>query len=162
MSGGTHSGGPSTVSVKQETELWRDVLIREMCVKHFAENLMQILFHFWFTLSINALLISSVNYIYSETCEMRTPLGPAKKKKTNSKVSSFQKAVSTENSFLGIEEVSLFHRMSSFRRVAIHRFHCTCIQEKQKFQEYYFILGVHFLLVFFWYPQWMIYIQGKD
>jgi hypothetical protein len=39
-------------------------------------------------------------------------------------VSSFHRAISTENSSLGPDEVSLFHRMSSFHRVAIHRFHC--------------------------------------
>jgi hypothetical protein len=42
----------------------------------------------------------------------------------NSEVSSFHRAISTENRGLGPDEVSLFHRMSSFRRVAIHRFHC--------------------------------------
>jgi hypothetical protein len=40
-------------------------------------------------------------------------------------VSSFQGAICTENSNLGPDEVSLFHRMSLFRRVAIYRFHCT-------------------------------------
>jgi hypothetical protein len=61
---------------------------------------------------------------YSKTCEIRTPLGRAKSV-PNWEVSSFHRAVSTENSSLGPGEVSLFHRMSSFRRVAIHRFHCS-------------------------------------
>jgi hypothetical protein len=42
-------------------------------------------------------------------------------------VSSFHRAIFTENNSLGPDEVSLFHRMSSFRRVAIHMFHCNCI-----------------------------------
>jgi hypothetical protein len=42
----------------------------------------------------------------------------------NSEVSSFHRAICTENvSSLGSDEVSLFHRISSFHRVAIHRFH---------------------------------------
>jgi hypothetical protein len=67
--------------------------------------------------------------LYSETCEIRTPLGRAKSA-PNSEVSSFHRAMCTENSSLGQDEVSLFHRMSSFRRVAIHRFHCS-IDESQ-------------------------------
>jgi hypothetical protein len=63
--------------------------------------------------------------MYSETCEIRTPLGQAKSV-PNSQVSSFHMAICTENSTLGPDEVSLFHRMSSFCRVAIHRFHCIC------------------------------------
>jgi hypothetical protein len=59
---------------------------------------------------------------YSETCEIRTPLGQAKSV-SNWEVSSFNRAICTENSSLGPDEVSLFPRMSSFRRVAIHRFH---------------------------------------
>jgi hypothetical protein len=61
--------------------------------------------------------------IYSETCEIGTPLGRANSV-PNSEVSSFQGAICTEKSSLGPDEVSLFHRVSSFRRVAIHRFHC--------------------------------------
>jgi hypothetical protein len=45
----------------------------------------------------------------------------------NSEVSSFHRAICTENSILGPDEVSLFHRMSSFRRAAIHRFHCVAL-----------------------------------
>jgi hypothetical protein len=60
---------------------------------------------------------------YSKTCEIRTPLGRAKSV-PNSEVSSFQGAICTVKSSLGPDEVSLFHRMSSFRRVSIHRFHC--------------------------------------
>jgi hypothetical protein len=62
--------------------------------------------------------------LYSEICEIRTPLGRAKSV-PNSEVYSFHMAICTENSSLGPDEVSLFHRMSSFRRVATHRFHCT-------------------------------------
>jgi hypothetical protein len=61
---------------------------------------------------------------YSETCEIRTPLRRAKSA-LNSEVSSFHSAIYTENSNLGPDEVSFIHRMSSFRRVAIHRFHYT-------------------------------------
>jgi hypothetical protein len=61
-------------------------------------------------------------YMYSETCEIRTPLGQVKSV-PYSEVSSFQRAIFTEDSW-GPDEVSLFHRMSSFRRVAFHRFHC--------------------------------------
>jgi hypothetical protein len=43
-------------------------------------------------------------------------------------VSSFQGAIGTENSSLGPDEVSLFQRMSSFSRVAIHRFQWICSQ----------------------------------
>jgi hypothetical protein len=43
----------------------------------------------------------------------------------NSEVFSFHRAINNENSSLGPDEVSLFHRMSLFRRVYIHRFHCT-------------------------------------
>jgi hypothetical protein len=64
-------------------------------------------------------------YNYSETCEIRTPLGLAKSV-PNLEVSSFHRAISTKNSSSGPDEVSLFHRMSSFRRAAIHRFHCIC------------------------------------
>jgi hypothetical protein len=63
---------------------------------------------------------------YSETCEIRTPFGQAVSV-PNSDVSSFHRAFCTENSILGPDQVSLFHRMSSFRRVAIHRFHCTSL-----------------------------------
>jgi hypothetical protein len=41
----------------------------------------------------------------------------------NSEVCSFQGAICTDNSSLGPEGVSLFQRMSLFRRVAIHRYH---------------------------------------
>jgi hypothetical protein len=61
--------------------------------------------------------------IYSETCEIRTPLGRAESV-PNSEVSSFHRAICTENSNLGPDEVSFIHRISSFRRVAIHRFQC--------------------------------------
>jgi hypothetical protein len=73
-----------------------------------------------------ALLVSptqALSCFYSETCEIRTPLGQAKGV-PNSEVSSFHRAIKTENSSLGPDEVALFHRMSSFRRAAIHRFHC--------------------------------------
>jgi hypothetical protein len=63
---------------------------------------------------------------YSETCEIRIPLGSAKSI-PYSEVSSFHCAIYTENSSLGLGEVSLFHRMSLFHRAAIHRFHCTTI-----------------------------------
>jgi hypothetical protein len=59
-------------------------------------------------------------WMYSETCEIRTPLGRAISI-PNSEVSSFHRAICTENSSLGPDEG---HRMSSFRRVVIHRFHC--------------------------------------
>jgi hypothetical protein len=62
----------------------------------------------------------------SETCEMRTPLGRANSV-PNSEVSSFYRPICTENSSLEPDQVSLFHRMSSFCRVASHRFHCICI-----------------------------------
>jgi hypothetical protein len=42
----------------------------------------------------------------------------------NSEVSSLQGAICTENS-LGPAEVSVCHRISSFHRVASHRFHCS-------------------------------------
>jgi hypothetical protein len=58
-----------------------------------------------------------VLYNYSETCE------PAKGV-PNSEVFSFEGIIYTENSSLGPDEVFLFHRMSLFRRVAIHRFYC--------------------------------------
>jgi hypothetical protein len=61
--------------------------------------------------------------LYSETCEIRTPLKQAKSVH-NSEVSSFHRLICTENSNLGPDELSLFYRMASFRRVAIHRFHC--------------------------------------
>jgi hypothetical protein len=67
--------------------------------------------------------IRNVLLKYSETCEIRTPLGRAISV-PNSEVSSFHRAICTENSNLGPDEVSLFHRMSSFHRVAIHTFHC--------------------------------------
>jgi hypothetical protein len=44
--------------------------------------------------------------------------------KCPSEVSPFQGAICTENSSLEPDKLSLFHRMSSFRRVAIHKFHC--------------------------------------
>jgi hypothetical protein len=59
--------------------------------------------------------------LYSETCEIRTPSGRAKSV-LNSEVSSFHSAICTENSFLGPDEVSLFHRMSSFRRAVFTGF----------------------------------------
>jgi hypothetical protein len=52
---------------------------------------------------------------YSETCEIRTPLGRAKSV-PNSSGSLFHRA---ENSRLGQDEGSSFHR------VAVHRFHWT-------------------------------------
>jgi hypothetical protein len=52
---------------------------------------------------------------------MRTPLGQAKRV-LYSEVSSFKGAICTENGSLGPDEVFIFHIMSSFRRVAIHRF----------------------------------------
>jgi hypothetical protein len=61
---------------------------------------------------------------YNETCEIRTPLEHAKSV-PNWEVSSFHRAICTENSSLGPDKVSLFYRMSWFRRVAIHRFQCT-------------------------------------
>jgi hypothetical protein len=68
--------------------------------------------------------VKLVSDLYSETCEIRTPLGRAKSV-LNSEVSSFYRAICTENSFLGPNDVSLFHRMSSFHRVVIYRFHCS-------------------------------------
>jgi hypothetical protein len=62
--------------------------------------------------------------MYSETSEIRTPLGQAESV-PYSEVSSFQGAMSTENSSLGPDEVSMIDRMSLFCRAAIHRFHCT-------------------------------------
>jgi hypothetical protein len=62
------------------------------------------------------------DYNSSETCEKMTPF----KSVPSSEVFTFQGAICTENSSLGSDEVSLFYRMSSFRKVAIHRFHCTC------------------------------------
>jgi hypothetical protein len=73
--------------------------------------------------------------LYSEICNIRTLLGWAKSV-LNSEVSSFQGAICTEHS-LRLDEVSVFHRMSSFCRVAIHRFQitvhvciyfCRCVQ----------------------------------
>jgi hypothetical protein len=61
---------------------------------------------------------------YSETCEIRTSLG-TNKSVPNLENSSFQGVGSTENRSLGPDGVSLFHRMSSFYRVAIYRLHCT-------------------------------------
>jgi hypothetical protein len=66
---------------------------------------------------------SSAVWYYSETCEIRTPLGPAKSVPIQ-RCPLFHRAICTENTSLGPDETSLFHRMSSFRRVAIHRFHC--------------------------------------
>jgi hypothetical protein len=51
-----------------------------------------------------------VRWKYSETCEIRTPLGRAKSV-PNSEVSSFHRAICTENSSLGPDEVSSFHRI---------------------------------------------------
>jgi hypothetical protein len=68
----------------------------------------------------NSVQFNSIQY--SETCEIRTSLGRAINV-PNSEVSSFHRAICTENSSLGPDEVSLFHRMFSFRRVAIHRFY---------------------------------------
>jgi hypothetical protein len=62
-------------------------------------------------------------YMYSKTCEIRTPLGRARSV-PYAEVCSFHSAICTENSSLALDEESLFHRMSSFRRVATHRFHC--------------------------------------
>jgi hypothetical protein len=59
---------------------------------------------------------------HSETCEIRTPMGQADNVPI-SKVSLFQGMYSNENCNLGTNEVSFIHRMSSFHRVAIHRFH---------------------------------------
>jgi hypothetical protein len=72
----------------------------------------------------------SVGVQYSETCEIRTPLGRAKSVPT-SEVSSFHRAISTENRGLGPDEVSLFQRMSSFCRVAINRFHRMSTLDRQ-------------------------------
>jgi hypothetical protein len=83
-------------------------------------------------LSLLCPLRNKHNDNYSETCEIRTLLGPAKGV-PNSEVSSFQRAISTENSILGPDEVSLFHRMSSFRRVAIPRFHCITLDALSSF-----------------------------
>jgi hypothetical protein len=58
--------------------------------------------------------------VYNETCEGGTKSVP------NSEV-SFHRAICTENSNLREDEVSLFHRMSSFRRVVIRRFHCNMV-----------------------------------
>jgi hypothetical protein len=43
----------------------------------------------------------------------------------DSEVTSFQGAICTENSSLGPDEVSLYYKVSSFCRVAIHRFDCS-------------------------------------
>jgi hypothetical protein len=80
-------------------------------------------------------------YAYSETCEIRTPLGHAKSV-PNWEVSSFQMVICTENSSLGPDEVSLFHRMSSFRRVAIHMFHCNM---SSLHKHHYFVMFNHWL-----------------
>jgi hypothetical protein len=53
----------------------------------------------------------------------------------NSEVSSFHRAICTENSNLGPDEVSLFHRMSSIRRVVIHRFHCIAKTMQTRMQK---------------------------
>jgi hypothetical protein len=85
-------------------------------------------------------LMLAVNYfLYSETCEIRTPLGRAKSV-PNSEVSSFHRAICSENSSFGPDEVSLFHRMSSFRRVAIHRFHCI-------YSVIYFLIAFIYLFI---------------
>jgi hypothetical protein len=63
---------------------------------------------------------------HSETCKIRTPSGRSKSV-PNSEVSSFQRAICTEESILGLDEVSLFHRMPSFCRAAIHKFECIAI-----------------------------------
>jgi hypothetical protein len=44
----------------------------------------------------------------------------------DSEVCSFQGAICIENSILGPDEVFSFPRMSSYCKVAIHRFHSTC------------------------------------
>jgi hypothetical protein len=62
--------------------------------------------------------------MYSETCEIRTHSGRAKSV-PNSEASLFQGAISTENHSLEPDEVSLFHGMCSFPRVAIQRFQCS-------------------------------------
>jgi hypothetical protein len=49
--------------------------------------------------------ISYSIHLYSETCEIRTPLGRAKSA-PNSEVSSFHTAICTENTSLGPDEVS--------------------------------------------------------
>jgi hypothetical protein len=67
---------------------------------------------------------------YSETCEIKTPFGRAINV-PNSEVSSFHGAICYENSSLEPDEVSLFHRMSSFHRVAIPRFHCIASAQHQ-------------------------------
>jgi hypothetical protein len=50
---------------------------------------------------------------YSKTCEIRTPLRPAKSV-PYSEVSSFHSAICTENSVSGPDEVSLFHSCPHF------------------------------------------------
>jgi hypothetical protein len=71
-------------------------------------------------------LSTVIGNMYSETCEIRTSLG-RDQNVPNSNVSSFQSAICTENSSLGPDGVSLFHRMSSCHRVDIHRFCCQCM-----------------------------------
>jgi hypothetical protein len=59
--------------------------------------------------------------------EIKMPLGQVQSI-SYLEVSSFRGAIYTENSILGPDEVSLFHIMSSFRRVAINRFHCIILK----------------------------------
>jgi hypothetical protein len=75
---------------------------------------------------MNTYLLVRMKNRYSETCKIRTPLEQVKSV-PNSEVSSFQGAICTENISLGPDEVSLFYRMSSFCRIAIHRFHCNIL-----------------------------------
>jgi hypothetical protein len=72
-------------------------------------------------------------YMYSETCKIRKPLEGAKSF-LYSEVSSFQGAIRTVNSTFR-PEVTLSHRMSSFRRVTNHLFHCKNIIVAVKTKE---------------------------
>jgi hypothetical protein len=72
---------------------------------------------------LNSVPCSTALHPYSETCEIRTLLAPAIGV-PNSILSLFHRAICTENNILGPDEVSLFHRNSSIRWAAFHRFHC--------------------------------------
>jgi hypothetical protein len=57
-------------------------------------------------------------------------------------VSSFEGVIGTENSSLGADEVSLYHRMFSFCRAAIHRFYCAGLLEWEKLREFMAVLNI--------------------
>jgi hypothetical protein len=81
-----------------------------------------------FTLLNLLVLVQSFTVPLLHYSEIRTPSGRVKSV-PNYEVSSFQGGICTEDSSLVPDEVSLFHRMSLFRRAAIHRFHIIVLQQ---------------------------------